>query len=57
MIDSLEVELTLRSTRDAYPSLGADELQVAYGAEAEYTCKPGRISLVGGPIGFVVLTT
>ncbi|RUS85788.1 hypothetical protein EGW08_006417, partial [Elysia chlorotica] len=45
--DALDVELVVRNVTDPHPDLDASELQVAYGAEAKYTCKPGYTSPEG----------
>ncbi|RUS85787.1 hypothetical protein EGW08_006416, partial [Elysia chlorotica] len=46
-LDTMNVELTPRSITNAYPGLDATQLQITYGAEAKYTCKPGWTTAEG----------
>ncbi|GFR84906.1 sushi, von Willebrand factor type A, EGF and pentraxin domain-containing protein 1 [Elysia marginata] len=40
-LDTMDVELKTRSLQGAFPGLDGDELAVAFGGEALYTCKQG----------------
>ncbi|GFO21740.1 sushi, von Willebrand factor type a, egf and pentraxin domain-containing protein 1 [Plakobranchus ocellatus] len=46
-IDAMDVDLTDRSQNEAYPGLTADDLKMAYGGEAVYTCEDGYVAPEG----------
>ncbi|GFR98090.1 sushi domain-containing protein 1-like isoform X3, partial [Elysia marginata] len=44
-VDTLISELMPRSTADAFPGLDTEELKMAFGGQAHYTCKPDNSNL------------
>ncbi|GFO28886.1 sushi domain-containing protein 1-like isoform x6 [Plakobranchus ocellatus] len=44
IVDTMDVDLATRSHSGAYPGLDAEELKMAYGGQAMYTCKDGYTS-------------
>ncbi|GFR58360.1 sushi, von Willebrand factor type A, EGF and pentraxin domain-containing protein 1 [Elysia marginata] len=50
-VDKMDTEMTSRSSVYAFPSLDAEELKMAFGAQAKYTCKPGYVPL--GEVSYI----